>query len=212
VLSFDPTKNLPNYGSGGMVLTDNLRIADAILNLRDNGKDDGHASIGTNSKMSESDCAQMLVKLRHFESWQRRRTQIAQYYCDKLRPYTRVTETNADIVHAWHKFPIWLDDNFVAGGGKPVVMARHRIRGALDTLGIDTRIHYATPLPDLTCNPHSTFLSPSGDYPVSETHSRTELSLPIYPELTDSEVEYITDNVIACIIAENDRSTKPSHS
>ena len=91
VLSFDPTKNLNNYGSGGMILTDDPVIYEALRDVRDNGKYKGHDFPGTNSKMSESDCAQMLIKLKYFNQWQRRRTEIAEYYMEEqlVKDYTR---------------------------------------------------------------------------------------------------------------------------
>lgn len=203
VLSFDPTKNLPNYGSGGMVLTDDADLAETILNYRDNGKASGHMVAGTNSKMSESDCAQMLVKLKYFPEWQRRRTQIASYYCDRLRPHIRVTNTSSNVTHCWHKFPIWVDDHHVPAGGRPITPGRNRLKGAIEERGIETKIHYSTPLHELICNPTNSFLSPTGQFPFAETFCRTEISLPIYPELTDLEVEYIADSVIDCIASES---------
>lgn len=202
VLSFDPTKNLPNYGSGGMVLTDDWATYQSLKNLRDNGKDDAHTTYGTNTKMSEADCAQMLVKLKYFDEWQRRRTEIAEFYSDNLKEYVRVTQDNPNVTHAWHKYPIWLTDQFY-NQGPEAVPVRHRVKQMLYSAGIDTKIHYPTPLPELACNPHSSFMQTPNIYPVAEVHSRTELSLPIYPELTDLEVEYIVETVIDCISAES---------
>lgn len=202
VLSFDPTKNLPNYGSGGMVLTDDWAVYQTLKNLRDNGKEDGHMSYGTNSKMNEADCAQMLVKLKYFDEWQRRRTEIAEFYTEHLKDYVRVTRVSPDVTHAWHKYPIWLEDKFYNQG--PVMSpVRHRVQQLLHAAGIDTKIHYPTALPELSCNPSSSFMQHPNIYPMAETHSRTELSLPIYPELTDLEVEYIVETVIDCISAES---------
>ena len=202
VLSFDPTKNLPNYGSGGMVLTDDWATFQTLRNLRDNGKEDGHVSHGTNSKMSESDCASMLVKLKHFDTWQRRRTEIAEFYTDNLKNHVRVTNVSAEVEHAWHKFPIWFEDTH-SNHGPVILPARHHIKTMLHSAGIDTRIHYATPLYELAANPHSTFMTGSRQFPYGDLHARTELSLPIYPELTDLEVEYIVENVIDCISSES---------
>lgn len=198
VLSFDPTKNLPNYGSGGMILTDDWDIYNNVMNLRDNGKENGHISPGTNSKMSESDCAQMIVKLKYFDEWQRRRKEIADFYTDNLKDYVRVTEVSNDVEHAWHKFPIWLNESAM-GDGYLSSPQRHSVKSQLESLGIETKMHYQTPLHELACNPHATFLYTQGQYPNSDAHCRTELSLPIYPELTDLEVEYIVENVIDCI-------------
>ena len=202
VLSFDPTKNLPNYGSGGMVLTDDWAVYNNLVNLRDNGKDNGHISAGTNSKMSESDCAQMIVKLKYFDEWQARRKEIADFYTDNLKNYVRVTKVEVEVDHAWHKFPIWLNDG-VYKDDYVQLPQRHLVKSQLDSLGIETKIHYQTPLPELACNPHASFLYSQGQFPNSDAHCKTELSLPIYPELTDSEVEYIVENVIDCISSES---------
>lgn len=196
VLSFDPTKNLPNYGSGGMLLMDDFKYYHRVMELRDNGKADGHIAYGTNSKMSDSDCAQMLVKLKYFDQWQARRTQIANYYTDRLSSHLRVTEVAPDVVHAWHKYPVWMDHFQTIKFG---TFARNTLAHRLDNAGIKTKIHYSTPLNDLGCNPHSSFLNLQGDYPMGEQHAKSELSLPIYPELTDAEVEYIADKVIESI-------------
>lgn len=194
VLSFDPTKNLPNYGSGGMLLTDDYGIYCTLRNLRDNGKDDMHASYGTNSKMSEADCAQMLVKLKHFDAWQDRRNSIAHFYTENLKNYIRVTKLEPDITHAWHKFPMWTNEH--ESRSHITTVSRQKLQQMLYAAGIETKIHYNTPLPLLDCNPHQ---MPVGVYPMADVHCHTELSLPIYPELTDAEVEYIVEMVIACI-------------
>lgn len=177
VLSFDPTKNLPNYGSGGMLLTDNVHYADFFRNLRDNGKSDGHHSVGTNSKMSESDCAQMLVKLKYFDTWQRRRTEIAEYYISNLYQYVDILIPNEHVTHAWHKFVIRVGE-------------RNKLQQHLKQHHVDTRIHYTTPLSDLGSTNNQDGL-------LRESHQlcRESLSLPIYPELTDIEVEHVVSQV-----------------
>jgi dTDP-4-amino-4,6-dideoxygalactose transaminase len=183
VLSFDPTKNLPNYGSGGMVLVDNLYDAKILRDLRDNGKTNDHDYPGTNSKMSEVDCAQMILKLEHFDAWQQRRTEIAEYYNEELADcrLIDIPTHSTDVVHAWHKYVIRTSD-------------RSKLKHHLAMRGIETKIHYEKPL----------FEYPVG-YPyinyVSELYRNASafctecLSLPIYPELTDSEVEHIVESV-----------------
>jgi len=180
-LSFDPTKNLNNYGSGGMLLTDSDDIYNAAMNYRDNGKLDGHHDIGTNSKMSESDSAQMLVKLKYFDAWQARRQAIADYYTDHLSPYVDVITPGIGVVSAWSKFVIRL-------------MSRHGLRSHLGNNGIETKIHYDRPLYEL---PVGFEYSDYAREPFREAHafSRECMSLPIYPELTDGEVERIIECV-----------------
>jgi len=176
VLSFDPTKNLPNYGSGGMILTDSQDIAETLVNLRDNGKASTHDMAGTNSKMSESDCAQMLVKLNHFDAWQDRRDAIAKYYTQQLCSYVDVNGPKEGVEHAWHKFVL------------RVTNQRSKLVQHLAIKGIETKIHYAVPLDTL---PVGAQYAHDGVGYVGTQFSKETLSIPIYPELTDSEVEYI---------------------
>jgi dTDP-4-amino-4,6-dideoxygalactose transaminase len=178
VLSFDPTKNLNNYGSGGMILTDDADFAELCRGYRDNGKSHDHNVAGTNSKMSESDCAQMLVKLKHFDNWQRRRTQIAEYYTSELDGYVDLIPVDHKVEHAWSKFVFHVD-------------FRRMLQDYLTQQDIETKIHYSSPLHTLGI---SEAFNP-GILLGAEDFSRTCLSLPIYPELTDLEVEWVVDAI-----------------
>lgn len=184
VLSFDPTKNFNNYGSGGMILTDNARIAEALRDFRDNGKHGGHCWPGTNSKMSESDCAQMLVKLQYFDEWQERRNAIATYYTQQLQSYIDVIGAGADVEHAWHKFVVRHE-------------SRARLRHHLSMRGIETKVHYEKALTDLEVGSQYVNMLPRhGHYFYNaEELCKSTLSLPIYPELSDGEVEHIAQSV-----------------
>lgn len=181
VLSFDPTKNLPNYGSGGMILTDDFNIYEICRNLKNNGKSRDHDVPGTNSKMSEVDCAQMMVKLNHFDKWQRRRKEIADYYINELYQYLDILMPNEGVEHAWHKFVIRYE-------------TRSGLKNALELNGIETKIHYDTALIDYNVGyqyrDYTHFM-----YTETNEFTRECLSLPIYPELTDSEVETIVERI-----------------
>jgi len=190
-LSFDPMKNLNNYGSGGMLLTDNEEVFLNAMSLRDNGKTSRHVLSGTNSKLSELDAASLLVKLHHFDAWQARRTEIATYFQERLRPYVRVLEIEDNVTCAWHKFPIFL-------------FHRDSLADHLKEQGIETKVHYTTPLADypLYSSAASNIFNPEyADYDGFASEAgrnlcQQTLSLPIYPELTDPEVEYIVNSVI----------------
>jgi UDP-2-acetamido-2-deoxy-ribo-hexuluronate aminotransferase len=176
VLSFDPTKNLNNYGSGGMILTDDHEIYEVCRGLRDNGKP-SNDNYGTNSKMSEVDCAQMLVKLKHFDSWQQRRTDIANYYINELYQYCDICVPNENVTHAWHKFVLRTN-------------ARNGLVHQLSLSGIEYKIHYEHALYDLPVG--FNYIDYSKDlYTETAAFTRECISLPIYPELTDGEVEAI---------------------
>jgi dTDP-4-amino-4,6-dideoxygalactose transaminase len=183
-LSFDPTKNLNNYGSGGMILTDDPAIWESVADMRDNGKANEHIASGTNSKMSEADCAQMLVKLKYFDSWQKRRTEIANYYTEELDGWVGIPTVDMNVEHAWSKYVIHSD-------------SRSTLHIELGNAGVETRINYPTPL-------HLQPVSYQFDFgrydrtdilEGAENFSRTCLSLPIYPELEDYEIEYVVDAV-----------------
>lgn len=178
VLSFDPTKNLPNYGSGGMVLTDNELIYADLLDLRDNGKHGDHAWVGTNSKMSEADCAQMLIKLKYFDQWQARRAEIANYYMDILSQYVEIVMPMPNVTSSWHKFVIRLD-------------GRNRLQEVLSSKGVETKIHYSTTLPDLGVAMDYVDVVEYHQYREALAFTKECLSLPIYPEMTDVEVERV---------------------
>jgi len=181
VLSFDPTKNLNNYGSGGMVLTDDFDFAEAVTNFKDNGKASVHQTSGTNSKMSEADCAQMLVKLEHFDAWQQRRAKIADYYIETLFPYVDILLPDVDVIHSWHKFVV------------RVKSKRSRLQTFLLNEGVETKIHYADPLYEFELG--YDFIDRTRLYMGADSLSRECLSLPIYPELTDTEVEHIAASI-----------------
>lgn len=188
ILSFDPTKNLNNYGSGGMILTDNADIIDAVCDYYNNGKFNQHSVSGTNSKMSESDCAQMLVKLKYFNDWQQRRTQIAEYYTDQLSDVAGIATIPVEdhVEHSWHKYAIH-------------VRNRIQFQHQLDQLGIETRVHYNRPL---HLEPVSYIYSVDYNLGIlngAEDFCKTTVSLPIYPELMDAEVEHVVDSVIKSI-------------
>lgn len=181
VLSFDPTKNLNNYGSGGMILCDDKVTQGKLLDLRDNGKRHGHEDPGTNSKMSESDCAQMLVKLQYFDAWQKRRADIAEYYSRELVDVVDVPRVTEGTVHAWHKYVI-------------KVLNRENLKHHLAIKGIETKVHYNEPLYEHPVGyPYINYASEL--YREASAFCQECLSLPIYPELTDPEVEYVVNSI-----------------
>mgnify|MGYP003633697258 FL=1 len=180
-ISFDPMKNLSAYGNGGAIVTNIQDLATFAEQLRNNGKPT-HDMVGTNSRMSELDCASLLVKTRYLSQWQARRTAISKHYIQRFNNANLrclIDDTNIDN-HAHHKFVIEVDD-------------RDQLQHQLKLAGIETKVHYEQPLHEL---------SVYRQYPgpdmlgASSSLSRRCLSLPIYPELTDSEVDVIADQVL----------------
>ena len=183
-ISFDPMKNFNSYGNGGAVVTNDIELYNFSNHFRTNGKDWQQSSqYGTNSRMSEIDCAQMLVKSRYIDKWQTKRQEIAEYWIE------RFTEARIECLitrselknHAISKFVINIEN-------------RNEIKRKLDTRQIETKIHYQTPLHER----FPEFKGPKGMCTAGAL-ARHTLSLPMYPELTDLEVEYIADQVISCV-------------
>jgi dTDP-4-amino-4,6-dideoxygalactose transaminase len=179
-ISFDPTKNLPSSGNGGAIVTNDEALYNFAINYRDNGKATNFEQLGTNTKMSEQDCAQILVRAKYIDEWQDRRHEIANYWieCFKDLPLRCLTDTLGP--HAHQKFVMYLSD-------------RNELHTHLLTDEIQSNIHYRYVLGDLD-------IARNLDKPdllsTSVMLSRGVISLPLYPELTDEEVEYISEKVI----------------
>jgi dTDP-4-amino-4,6-dideoxygalactose transaminase len=184
-ISFDPMKNLNNYGNGGAVVTNDRNLSDYARNWSDNGKRSGHTQTGTNSRMSEVDCAQMMVKTVYLDAWQARREKIARQYMAAFgaAPFRCLIDDSNVSTHCFHKFVIDTSN-------------RDQLQADLKSAGIETRVHYQHPLHELAA--YQQYAGPS-ILSAASSLSRRALSLPIYPELTDSEVEYIISSVLDCV-------------
>ncbi len=178
-ISFDPTKNLPSSGNGGAIVTNNEDLYHFAVNYKNNSKPMEHIYTGTNSKMSELDCAHLLVRTRYIHRWQERRKQIREYYIDQFKDLPIRCLSAGFKNHADQKFVIAVEE-------------RDRLHGNLILDGIETKIHYEKCLGELMVSRNL----PSPDMiSTSLMLSRMVLSLPIYPELKDTEVEYIAGKI-----------------
>ena len=177
-ISFDPTKNLPASGNGGAIVTNDEHLYLYAARHRDNNKPDFYEA-GTNSRMSELDCAHLMVRVKYIDQWQQRRKEISEYWCDRFSdlPLTCLNDTR--FPHAHQKFIVYLAD-------------RNSLHTHLTLNGINSKVHYEYSLGDLP----STFGMKKPDMlSTSVMLTRGVLSLPIYPELTDNEINYIADKV-----------------
>lgn len=180
-VSFDPMKNLNAYGNGGAVVTDDIDLLEFAREWTNNGKPK-HSTIGTNSRMSETECAQMMVKTKYIDDWQKRRKNIALYWLGRLKNsgIRSLIDAQNFETHSCHKFVIDVD-------------ARDILTKNLAIKGIETRVHYKEPLHELSA--YADYAGPD-ILSVASSLSRRVLSLPLYPELSDLEVEYIIDSVL----------------
>jgi len=175
--SFYPTKNLGAIGDGGAVVTNDASIAASVRLLRQYGWDPKyHVTVvgARNSRLDKLQAAVLVAKLPHLDQWNARRRDIAARYSRGLRT-TRI------------QVPPIRGSEYVAHLYIIVCEDREDLRRHLAAAGIATDIHY--PVPD-----HRQRVLAEGRWPalpVSESLSKTVLTLPCYPEMTDDEVDFV---------------------
>lgn len=188
-ISFFPTKNLGGYGDGGMVVTNVDEFAVKVRMLRAHGwkKKYFPEVLGYNSRLDELQAAILRVKLRYVDSWNFRRRALANLYTERLSSLGLVTPIEqTGCKHVYHLYTVRLTE-------------RDRIQRELRDAGIASDVYYPQPL-HLT-EPCRTLGVQPGDFPVSERASREALSIPLYPEMTEEQLDYVIDH-IQQIIAE----------
>jgi len=178
-ISFDPTKNLPASGNGGAIVTNDRSLYDFAYSYRSNGKHE-HELSGTNSRMSEQECAQLLVRAKYIDKWQWRRKEIRHYYLDEFKNIDLRCLSCDHMIHSDQKFVVYSDK-------------RDEFQKHLADAGIEVKVHYSHALSEL---PLAKKIKIKPDMlSVSVMLTKGLLSLPIYPELSDSEVEFISKTV-----------------
>jgi UDP-2-acetamido-2-deoxy-ribo-hexuluronate aminotransferase len=181
-ISFDPTKIIGAFGNGGVLLTDNKEIFHDVVKFRYHGKNmttGEFESFGINSRLATSQAGLLNFQLDMLNDLITRRKQIASYYSQELSKieHIKVPLVNKGSDHIYHKYVIKIENQ------------RNDLKDHLKNLGISTMIHYQKALFD---NPvFKNYLYIADDISVIDTVKNQVLSLPIYPELSDNEVEYI---------------------
>lgn len=177
--SFYPTKNLGAYGDGGMVTTNDPAIAERIDVLRRQGGKTKyfHEVLGFNSRLDEMQAALLRVKLRHLDDWQAGRRRVAARYDELLSGLGAQTPlVRPDVTHVYHQYTIR-------------VPRRDELQQFLESRGIGTMIYY--PLPLHRQGLYRDLGYAEGSLPVSEQAGREVLSLPMYPELTEEQIQRV---------------------
>ncbi len=181
--SFYPGKNLGAYGEGGLVTTNNPEFAKTIRMLRDWGaeKKYEHVLKGFNYRMEGIQGAILRVKLKYLEQWTEARRAHAAIYNKALGglPLALPVELPGNR-NVYHVYPILTD-------------RRRELMESLNSRGVQTGIHYPYPIHVLPA--HSDLGYKPGDFPVSERIAEREVSLPMYPELTDVQIIAVTQSV-----------------
>ncbi|MBY0359310.1 MAG: DegT/DnrJ/EryC1/StrS family aminotransferase [Candidatus Obscuribacterales bacterium] len=180
--SFYPSKNLGAFGDGGAVCTNSKEIYEQLLMLRNYGQSKRyyHDQIGINSRLDEIQAAILAAQLPFLSGWNKRRHEIAQKYTQGLKDLVITPHEEAGRNHVYHLYVIQNND-------------REGLQKYLADQGIGTLIHY--PVPAHLQKAYSYRGYKAGDLPVTEEMTQRILSLPMYPELTDAQVDYVIEQV-----------------
>lgn len=182
--SFYPTKNLGGCGEGGAVTTNDDVLADKMRILRAHGMREvyKHEMIGYNMRLDEIQCAILRLKLQKLTGWTKRRQEIAAKYNAAFKdlPGIKTPVTKNYSNHIYHQFTLLADN-------------REKIMAHLKEKGVGTAIHYPIPLHLQQCFAYMG--EGVGAYPVAEAVAKKIFSIPVYPELTEEEIQYVIDAV-----------------
>ena len=182
--SFYPGKNLGAFGEGGAIVTQDEAIAQKIRMIRDHGqrKKYLHDLEGYNGRLDAIQAGVLRIKLKRLDDWNKARQKNATYYNELLSEIPSVTlvkETEfADSVY--HLYVILVDD-------------RDELQKFLYSKSIATGLHYPLPLHLQKAYAHLGYKK--GDFPVTENIADHLLSLPMFPELTRDQIEYVVESI-----------------
>jgi dTDP-4-amino-4,6-dideoxygalactose transaminase len=182
--SFYPGKNLGAYGDAGMTVTNDENIAGLLRIYRNQGNKTKyvHEVIGHNSRLDTVQAAILRVKLRYIDKWNDKRRSIAKVYDEELKDLGITTPcVLKDRTHTYHLYVIRLKNR----------EQKERVEKALNKEGVDARTYYPVPLHLQECFKYLGYKK--GDLPEAERACEETLAIPIYPELTQEQQEFIID-------------------
>jgi perosamine synthetase len=195
--SFNPVKNMTVGGAGGMAVTNDEKLAKKIRCLADCGREsiysNVHPVIGYSSRINTINAAIGRVQLRHLDGWNESRRNAAKTYYKKLEGMdleVPLGETE-DITPVFHKFAIKV-------GNRDAVM------GGLRNAGIDCDAHY--PIPIHFQPPYG---YKKGSFPNAERFADTTLSLPMFPGISEKEIEEVVSSLQCCLQGNQGSSKRP---
>jgi dTDP-4-amino-4,6-dideoxygalactose transaminase len=185
-VSFYPTKNLGALGDGGAVITNDAAVADRLKRLRNGGQTEKyrHVEFGVNSRLDEMQAAILRTRLMSLVKWTTRRRELAARYRRALSGASAIAvPPECDPGHVYHLFPVRVREG----------TSRDAFQDHLASRGIGTLVHYPIAL-----HQQEAFRGlASGAFPVAERVARDVVSLPLHPQLSDSDLEAIAAAVQA---------------
>jgi dTDP-4-amino-4,6-dideoxygalactose transaminase len=184
--SFFPSKNLGGYGDGGMIVTQDDKLAERLRKLRVHGgsKTYYHDEVGFNSRLDALQAAVLHAKLPHLESWSAARRRNAAYYDEAFAGISEIRTPVVDPLNEciYNQYTIRVE-------------RRDEMQAHLKSHGIGCAIYYPLPLHRQACFAYLGYAE--GSCPESERAAREVLSLPVFPELTESQREDVVATVRA---------------
>ncbi|MCZ8049023.1 MAG: DegT/DnrJ/EryC1/StrS family aminotransferase [Microcystis aeruginosa K13-05] len=193
--SFYPSKNLGAFGNGGMLVSNDPEISQKARGLRNYGAPSKyfHTDIGTNSRLDSIQAAILNVKLPHLEGWNRSRQRAARQYDRLLAPLADQgilpVRDETETGHVYHLYVIRILPHC------PV--ERQQLQEQLTAVGIQTGIHYPIPC---HLQPAYRYLGyQQGDFPNAEILCEEIVSLPMYPGISEEQIEMVVEQITAII-------------
>lgn len=189
--SFYPTKNLGAAGDAGAVTTDSDELAEIVSNLRLHGESERyhHLRVGGNFRMDSLQAAVLQAKLPRLDAWTDRRIEIAARYGELLRE----TEAAGRIALPW----VAPERRHVFHQYVVRVRERDRVRATLADAGVSTAVFYPVPFHLQECFAGLGYRA--GDFPEAEKAANEVLALPMFPQLTEIEIERVAEAVRAAV-------------
>lgn len=181
--SFYPGKNLGAYGDGGAIVTQDDKVAEKIRLLRNYGSKVKyfHQVKGVNSRLDTIQAAVLNVKLPRLDSWNQSRAKSAALYEEKLKGLPVKLPVVAPYASSiFHLYVIQVEE-------------RDRVLKELQAAGVQAGIHYPVPLHLMEC--HQDLGYKARDFPIAEAAAAKILSLPMFPELTSTQIDYVADQL-----------------
>ncbi|GJG88382.1 aminotransferase DegT [Gemmatimonadetes bacterium T265] len=182
--SFFPSKNLGGYGDGGMIVTQNAALAERLFRLRTHGsrKTYYHEEVGYNSRLDALQAAVLRAKLPHLAAWSARRRENAAYYDAAFADLEDVRTPTIDPANEsiYNQYTLRVE-------------RRDALQAHLKRCGVGTSIYYPLPLHLQPCFAYLGYQE--GQCPESERAAREVLSLPVYPELTRTQLDEVVAGV-----------------
>jgi len=191
--SYYPGKNLGAYGEGGAVTTNDEALYNKIKKLREHGQSQKyyHDTFGHNYRMEGIQGAVLGVKLKHLSKWTDARRSVAAKYNAGLKDVTKVIPPKemAYAKHVYHLYVIQLNDGNLEASSQ----LRDKLKDFLTQNGVNVGLHYPIPLHMQECFKGLGYKK--GNFPNSERIAEAGLSLPMFPEMSDEQVNYVIEKV-----------------